>query len=39
MKEITEQWLKAAKDDLHVINKIISDEHLTHIVAFHSRQC
>jgi len=39
MKEISEQWLKAAQDDLHVINKIISDEHLTHIVAFHSQQC
>ncbi len=39
MKKIAEEWLKAASDDLRVIEKIISDEHLTHIVAFHSQQC
>ncbi len=38
MKKITEDWLKAAKDDLLVIEKIISDEKLTHMVAFHSQQ-
>jgi len=39
MKKISEEWLKAAKDDLSVADKIISDESLTHMVAFHSQQC
>jgi HEPN domain-containing protein len=39
MKRISEEWLKAARDDLIVIEKIIDDEHLTHMVAFHSQQC
>lgn len=39
MKRVTEEWLKAAADDLLVIEKIASDEHLTHMVAFHSQQC
>jgi HEPN domain-containing protein len=39
MKKIAEEWLKSASDDLRVIERIISDEHLTHIVAFHSQQC
>lgn len=38
MKKISEEWLKAAIDDLGVIEKIISDESLTHMVAFHSQQ-
>jgi len=28
MKKISEEWLKAAKDDLRVADKIISDEAL-----------
>jgi len=39
MKEVTEEWLRAAADDLLVIDKIASDEYLTHMVAFHSQQC
>ena len=39
MKKISEEWLKSAKDDLSVADKIISDESLTHMVAFHSQQC
>lgn len=39
MKQITKEWMSAAKDDLNVIEKIIDDEHLSHIVAFHSQQC
>ena len=39
MKKITEEWLKAAKDDLDVIIRIIDDVHLAHIVAFHAQQC
>jgi HEPN domain-containing protein len=30
---------KAAKDDLRVTDRIISEETLTHMVAFHSQQC
>ena len=39
MKRVTEEWLKAAADDLRVIEKISSDDYLTHMVAFHSQQC
>jgi HEPN domain-containing protein len=39
MKKITKEWLKAAQDDLSVIDKIIGDKNLTHIVAFHAQQC
>ena len=39
MKAITEQWLRAADDDLRVMTRIASDEYLTHMVAFHSQQC
>ena len=28
MKKLTEEWLKAAKDDLDVIERIIDDAHL-----------
>ena len=37
-KEIAQEWLKASYDDIRVIQKIIDDELLTHIVAFHSQQ-
>ncbi len=39
MKKVSEEWLKAAMDDLRVMEKISSDEHLTHMVAFHAQQC
>ena len=39
MKQITKEWLRTAKDDLDVIEKIIQDQHLSHVVAFHSQQC
>lgn len=39
MKKTSEQWLKAAEDDLRVLARIASDEYLTHMVAFHSQQC
>jgi len=38
MKHITSEWLRAANDDLMVIEKILSEPHLTHIVAFHAQQ-
>ena len=34
MKETSEQWLRAAEDDLRVVARIASDEHLTHMVAY-----
>jgi HEPN domain-containing protein len=36
MKLITEEWLGKAKEDLD--REIISKEHLTNMVAFHSQQ-
>jgi HEPN domain-containing protein len=39
MKQATEQWLRAAEDDLRVVARIAPDEYLTHMVAFHSQQC
>ncbi len=38
MKKLTEEWLKAAEDDLCVIERIGRDEHLTHMIAFHAQQ-
>ena len=38
MKKQAEEWLNAASDDLKVIDKIIDDEILTNMVAFHSQQ-
>ena len=38
MKKITKEWLKVANDDLAVIEKIIDDNRLTNMVAFHSQQ-
>ncbi len=38
MKRQTEHWLDSAEDDLTVIGEIIDNEHLTHMVAFHSQQ-
>jgi len=38
MKKLTEGWLKAAEDDLRVIDRIGLDEQLTHMIAFHAQQ-
>ena len=38
MKYLTAEWLKAAQDDLSVIAKIIDDQSLTQMVAFHAEQ-
>jgi HEPN domain-containing protein len=38
MKSLTEAWLVAARNDLDVIERIIEDSHLSHIVAFHAQQ-
>jgi HEPN domain-containing protein len=39
MKDISKEWLIAASDDLEVINRLIKDNGLTHMVAFHAQQC
>ena len=38
MKKQAEEWLDAANDDLKVISKIIDDETLTNMIAFHSQE-
>jgi len=38
MKKQTEYWLNSAWDDLCVIQEIIRNETLTHMVAFHAQQ-
>lgn len=38
MKKQAEEWLRAASDDLKVIEKIIDDKSLTNMTAFHSQQ-
>jgi HEPN domain-containing protein len=38
MKELTRQWLNAAKDDLHAISKLITEPDLSNMVAFHAQQ-
>jgi len=38
MKLITKEWLDRAKEDLDVASEIISLEHLTSMVVFHSQQ-
>lgn len=32
------EWLKAANDDLVLLNEIKENKHITHFVAFHSQQ-
>lgn len=38
MNPITQEWFDRAKEDLDVALEIISKEHLTNMVAFHSQQ-
>ncbi len=38
MKKQAEEWLNSANDDLKVIAKIIDDETLTNMIAFHAQQ-
>ena len=39
MKDITQAWLDAAKEDLIASRQLLVVEGLTNIVAFHSQQC
>ena len=36
--EIAQEWLKASYSDLVLIEEIINNDFLTHMVAFHSQQ-
>ena len=36
---MADEWLKAGKSDLDVIEQIIDQQHLKHMVAFHAQQC
>lgn len=38
MNQISLEWLNSARDDLSLIVHILSDENLTHLVAFHAQQ-
>lgn len=38
MKKQADDWLQAANDDLRVIQKIIDDDSLTNMIAYHSQQ-
>lgn len=39
MKKLAEEWSKYAYKDLSTIEKILEDENLTNITAFHAQQC
>ena len=38
MKQISQEWLKSAEADIKLVNAIINDADLTHLVAFHCQQ-
>jgi HEPN domain-containing protein len=38
MKKITEEWLISAESDLSLIGKLINEDDLTHLLAFHAQQ-
>ena len=38
MLEIYKEWLKAANDDLILLDDIIDNQHITNLIAFHSQQ-
>ena len=38
MRKLTKEWLKAANDDLILLNDIKNNEHITNLIAFHSQQ-
>jgi HEPN domain-containing protein len=38
MREMAQEWVKAAADDLAAISAMINDDNLTNIAAFHAQQ-
>jgi HEPN domain-containing protein len=39
MKQTTKEWLTAAEDDLLAAKKLLGEDRLTNVVAFHCQQC
>ena len=39
MRFLTQEWLKAANDDLIVLNEIVDNPIVTNLTAFHCQQC
>jgi HEPN domain-containing protein len=39
MKQTTREWLLAAEDDLIAAKKLVGEDRLTNVVAFHCQQC
>ena len=37
-KDIALEWIKASYSDIVVLKKIVDDEFITHMTAFHSQQ-
>ena len=37
MNRISHEWLKSAQDDLSLIERILDEDQLTHLVAFHAQ--
>lgn len=38
MNAVTNEWIKAAEDDLAAIKAMLSDNQLTNVIAFHAQQ-
>ena len=38
MKKITKHWIDAGDDDFLTVQKLVGDDYLTHIAAFHCQQ-
>jgi HEPN domain-containing protein len=39
MTGVAEEWLARAKEDLATVEKLLDDENLSNIAAFHAQQC
>lgn len=39
MRFLTQEWLKAANDDVIVLNEIVDNPAVTNLTAFHCQQC
>jgi HEPN domain-containing protein len=39
MRSPTEDWINSARSDVETMREIVSNEGLTHVVAFHAQQC
>jgi len=38
-RELARAWLESAEADLRTMQRLLGDEDLTHVVAFHAQQC